>query len=68
MLRVEESEATRVREAFRLCIQNHSLAAISATTGIHRDRVHDILHGRVYRGELQNRARDWVTAKHPPII
>ncbi len=68
ILRIEEREAETVREAFRLCIQGRSMNQIAADLGLNRDRVHEALHARVYRGEIQNRAGEWIKAKHPAIV
>ena len=68
VLRVEEAEAAVVREVFRLCILGRSLSETAAATGLQRDRVRDVLRSRVYRAEIQNRAGEWIKAKHPAVI
>ena len=68
VLVVEDDEAEVVRRAFRYCIAGRSLAVISSALDLKRDRVRDIIRNRVYLGEIQDTSRQWIKAKHPPLI
>jgi DNA invertase Pin-like site-specific DNA recombinase len=68
VLAIEEERAVLVRRAFRMCIAGQSLAEIGEALELTKDRVRDVLRSRVYLGEIQDTGRQWVKAKHPPMI
>ncbi len=67
VLVIDEAEAELVRRAFALA-PREPLTSIATTLGLMRDRVHDVLRGRVYLGEIQNTRGEWIKAKHPAIV
>lgn len=68
VLVVEEAEAETVRRAFRLCAGGRSISHIADAVGLAKDRVAKMLLSRVYTGEIQNSAGEWIAGKHPAII
>lgn len=65
---IEPTEAETVREIFRLCIVGRSVEAISEALGVHRDKVYDCLHRRVYTGEMKDAEGHWIRGRHPAIV
>jgi DNA invertase Pin-like site-specific DNA recombinase len=68
VLVVHDDEAKVVRRAFALSASGHSLSKIAAAVGLTRDRVRSVLGSRVFLGEVQNTAGEWIRAKHAPIV
>ena len=68
VLAVEADAADLVRRAYRMCIAGHALTKIGNALGLTRDRVRDVLRSRVYLGEIRDTHRQWIRAKHPPLI
>ncbi|MFI5301597.1 MAG: recombinase family protein [Polyangiales bacterium] len=68
VLVVDEKGAAIVREAFRLCVSGHSLAAIARAVEIERSRVADVLRARIYVGEIADSGGAWIKGKHPALV
>ncbi len=68
VLAIDPEAAAVVRRAFRLCIVGRSIAQIATTLDLKRDRVADILHNRVYLGEIRDSQKNWIRALHEPLI
>jgi DNA invertase Pin-like site-specific DNA recombinase len=68
ILVVDAKEADTVRRIFRLCVAGTSLQKIADTVELKRDRVHDVLHSRVFLGEILNTRGTWIKALHPAIV
>lgn len=68
VLVVDENNAEKVRQVFRLCIAGDPLTAIGEKIGIARDRVHDIIHSRAYLGEVRDSRFNWVKGHQAALI
>ena len=68
ILVVVPEEAELVRQAFWLSARGVSLAQIAERLGLLKDRIADIVHRRVYLGEVQNAAGEWIRGKHEALI
>lgn len=68
VLVVVPAEAELVRKIFRRYISGRSMAKVAGDLGLKRDRVNDVLHRRVYLGEVQTTRGEWMRARHEPII
>lgn len=68
VLTVEPDEADVVRSMYRMCIAGRSMQKIADALYLKRDRVKDALRSRVYLGEIQSSAGEWIAGKHPAII
>jgi DNA invertase Pin-like site-specific DNA recombinase len=68
VLIIEPTEATQVKEAFRLCADGMPVAKIAETLGVRRDRVGRALHRRIYLGKVQDAKGEWIAGKHESII
>lgn len=68
VLLVDEVEAPRVRDMFRLSIEGYSLSEIARKIGVHRDRIRTVLRSRHYLGEIKDSSGEWIQARHPPIV
>jgi DNA invertase Pin-like site-specific DNA recombinase len=68
ILVIQEDEAKVVRRIFSLCIAGRSVTQIGVTVGRSRDQIFSILRGRIFIGEIENTAGEWIAGKHAPII
>lgn len=68
VLVIEQAEADVVRRVFAMSIAGRSLMQTATATGLEKDRVRDILHSRVYLGQVMNTRGEWITGKHEAII
>lgn len=68
VLVVDGDRADVVRRIFKLCVSGKSLQQIADIVDLKRDRVRDVLHSRVYLGEIQDTRGEWIRGKHAPII
>jgi DNA invertase Pin-like site-specific DNA recombinase len=68
VLEVVPSEAETVRRVFRLYVGGRSMNQVARELDLKLDRVKDILHRRVYIGEIENSQGEWIKGHHQPII
>lgn len=72
---VDKWGASVVHDVYRRCLLGESMKSITRSMArAHTDRSWDskligqILHGRIYLGEIRNTHGIWIKGRHPPII
>lgn len=68
LLVIDEPEAEKVREAFRLSIEGYSLSEIGRKLGVHREKTYNALRSRAVLGEMRNSSGQWIQGRHPAIV
>lgn len=68
VLVIVPDEAATVVRLFKRYIAGASMAQLAERFDLKIDRVKDALHRRLYIGEIQNTAGEWIRGKHAPIV
>ena len=68
VLVVEPTEAATVRRVFKLCVSGKSLQQIADAVDLRKDHVADVLHNRLYVGQIEDSSGTWIAGKHQAIV
>lgn len=64
----DDEQLPTVRRVFELCLRGKSINAISEALNVHRDRIYDTLHNRIYLGEVRDGKGAWIRGQHQALI